>query len=238
MLQELDTESKKVGPTMNTTKTKLMTNSTKDQVEIDGNIITYVDEYDYLGQIISTKDQTDKEIERRVTNSWRKFWSLKEVLKSKEIDIKYKFKVLNMCIVPVITYGCQSWSLTKKHFKKLDVCQNSMERSVLNIKLKDKVKLTTIKSKSKTKKVTDIVKQQKWRWTGHMMREKIDKWTKDIVEWYPREGKRKKGRPYLRWEDNFKYVAGGAWRQIAKDRVTWKSLEEAYVLGQAEDTKY
>lgn len=46
----------------------------------------------------------------------------------------------------------------------------------------------------------------------------------------------KKGGPYFRWEEVFNNVAGGAWRGIARNRKTWKSLE-AYVLGQVESTK-
>lgn len=32
------------------------------------------------------------------------------------------------------------------------------------------------------------------------------------MEWYPNKRKRKKGRQYLKYEDDFKYVAGGGWR--------------------------
>lgn len=219
---------------MNMSKTKLMTNSTKKQIILNGKEIDYVNEYVYLGQIISPEDQTDKELEKRTTNAWRKFWSLKEVFKTKEIPTGQKFKVFNSCIIPIITYGCQTWGLTKKQHQKLNVCQNHMERSILNIKLRDRVKLSIIKEKSKTKTITKIIKQQKWRWTGHMMRENIDKWTKDLVEWCPRYNKRKSGPQKFRWSDDLSRIGGGKWMQTAKERNKWKEMEEAYVKGRVE----
>lgn len=234
MLEELDTQSKLVGLSMNMSKTKLMTNNSEDLIKINGNTIEYVSEYVYLGQIISPSDQSNKEIEKRISNAWKRFWSLKEVMKAKEIPTSQKFKVFNMCIVPVLTYGCQTWALTGKQEKRLDTCQNNMERSVLNIKLKDRVKLSIIRARSKCGRVVKKVKQQKWRWTGHIMREGLEKWTKDLIEWYPRGHKRKRGRPTLRWSDDLKRIGGVDWPRKARDRITWKDLEEAYVGRQTE----
>ncbi|GBP27588.1 hypothetical protein EVAR_102840_1 [Eumeta japonica] len=76
-------------------------------------------------------------------------------------------------------------------------------------------------------------KKLKWRWTGHMLREEKEKWTRLITEWYPRGNKRSKGRQHKRWEDDIKQIARAKWTRIARDRETWKSLEEAFVAGQA-----
>ncbi|GBO99235.1 FERM domain-containing protein 5 [Eumeta japonica] len=53
-------------------------------------------------------------------------------------------------------------------------------------------------------------------------------------KWYPRDGKRNKGRPIKRWEDDIKGVAGPEWTRIARDRDRWKSLEEAFLERQAD----
>ncbi|GBP16134.1 hypothetical protein EVAR_9854_1 [Eumeta japonica] len=52
-------------------------------------------------------------------------------------------------------------------------------------------------------------------------------------KWYPRDGKRNKGRPIKRWEDDIKGVAGPEWTRIARETDRWKSLEEAFVERQA-----
>lgn len=231
MLEELDTQSKLVGLSMNMSKTKLMSNSAKAPIDVNGNEIEYMNEYVYLGQVISPEDQTDKELQRRTTNAWKKFWSLKDVLKAKEIPTGQKFKIFKSCIIPVLSYGCQTWGLTKKQEQKLNVCQNNMERTILNIKLRDRVKITTIKAKSKTKTLSSVIKQQKWRWAGHIMRENKDKWTRELVEWCPRYNTRKSGPQQYRWSNDLRKTGGKAWMSVARNRPEWKTLEEAFVKG-------
>lgn len=134
MIETLRVESEKVGLVMNRDKTKLLTNSTPITIQIDGQPLEYVNEYIYLGQTISHEDQTTKEITRRIVNGWKKYWSLKEIFKCNEFSMSIKRKVFNTCVLPVITYGCETWSLTKQHREKLERCQRAMERSITGIK--------------------------------------------------------------------------------------------------------
>ncbi|GBP02669.1 hypothetical protein EVAR_70968_1 [Eumeta japonica] len=65
-----------------------------------------------------------------------------------------------------------------------------------------------------------------------------EKWTKLVAEWYPRDSKRNRGRQTKRWEDDFKKIAGPVCTRSARDRSTWKSLEEAFVGRQAVSHKH
>lgn len=234
MLQELSDQSAKAGLSMNTAKTKIMTNSTKTyNITFDNEKIEYVEEYVYLGQLISPSDTMQKEIDRRIANTWKRYWSLSEIMKNKDMPMKDKRKVYNTCILPCLIYGCQTWALTKKQLNKINICQNNIERSITGIKRKDKIRLTYVKNITKLKSVEKVHKMQKWRWAGHMLRETQEKWTKNVTEWYPRDGHRSKGRKNQRWEDDFKRIAGGEWLRKSKDRTLWKTLEEAYVERQA-----
>ncbi|CAH2226365.1 jg22998 [Pararge aegeria aegeria] len=60
------------------------------------------------------------------------------------------------------------------------------------------------------------------------MRRKKENWAKDITEWYPRDGKRRRGRPFRRWEDDLRSTAGPLWTRKTHDREAWKNLAEAY----------
>lgn len=234
MLQQLSDQSAEAGLTMNTAKTKIMTNSSQTHtITVNSEKIEYVEEYVYLGQLIAAEDTMHKEIKRRIANTWKRYWSLSEVMKNKDMPIKDKRKVYNMCILPCLTYGCQTWALTENLINKIKVCQNGMERSVLGVKRKDRIRLEKIKNTTKFKDAGKTCKTLKWRWTGHMLRDTNGKWTKTITEWYPRNGKRSKGRQTKRWEDDLKTVAGPQWTRTARDRQKWKSLEEAFVGRQA-----
>ncbi|GBP17191.1 hypothetical protein EVAR_17310_1 [Eumeta japonica] len=49
-----------------------------------------------------------------------------------------------------------------------------------------------------------------------------EKWSKIVTRWYPREGKRKRGRPEKKWDDDIRQVAGVTWNRVAQDRREWK----------------
>lgn len=227
MLQELDQESRKAGLSMNPTKTKVMTNATKEHIEVREEVIQYIDEYIYLGQVISTDDQHSKEIDRRISNTWKRYWSLKEIFKNETMPLSVKTKLYNACILPCLTYGCQTWPATTKNNQKLAVCQRSMERSMLNIRRQDRWRISNIRKRTKVIDVIHNIRKLKWNWVGHIMRTNKGKWTKDVIEWYPRNGKRKKGRQIKRWEDDLPK----GWRRIARKREEWKLMGEAYVKG-------
>lgn len=228
MIQDLNKESEKVGLSMNVNKTKLLTNSNKYEIKINNQPVEYVEEYIYLGQIISHTDTTTKEIKRRIANGWKRYWSLKEIMKSTDLSISIKRKVFNTCILPCITYGCETWALTKHHRNMLEHCQRAMERSMIGIKKQDKIRNIVIRSKTKVTDILTRIDSLKWRWTGHMLRGTQEKWSSIITHWYPRDGRRNRGRQSKRWEDELKLTAGPKWRRVARDRVQWKLLEEAF----------
>lgn len=231
MLKELDIESRKVGLTMNLEKTKVMTNGEQESpIYIIDKLIEYVNEYVYLGQIISPIDLTTKEIERRIGHAWKSYWSLKEIMKNTEISMTVKRKLFNTCIMPVLTYGCQTWALTKSHTRKLEVCQNAIERSMLGKKKSDRIRTTVIKEHTKLKDVITTIRNLKWKWTGHIIRGK-NKWSKTITHWYPRDKTRKRGRPPKRWIDEIRTLAGSLWTRTARDRTIWRGLGEAFAKG-------
>ncbi|GBP76676.1 Putative uncharacterized transposon-derived protein F52C9.6 [Eumeta japonica] len=225
ILQQLDGESRKAGLCMNLTQTKLITNAVKENIVIGEESIEYVDEYIYLRQTISINDQYSKEIDRRISNTWKRYWSLKEITKNEAIPMAIKNKLYNTCILSCLTYGCQTWPTTSKNNQKLIVCQRNMERRMLNIRLQDRWTTLKIRKRTKVRDVLKNIRKLKWNWTGHTMRTNKEKWTKDVLEWYPRNGKRKRGGQIKRWEDDLPK----GWRRSTGDREEWQKLGVAYV---------
>ena len=63
-----------------------------------------------------------------------------------------------------------------------------------------------------------------------MARMKDSRWTKRCTEWQPRRGKRSRGRPSRRWQDDITRKGGTTWNRKATDRRQWKTLMENYIL--------
>ncbi|GBP87784.1 Putative uncharacterized transposon-derived protein F52C9.6 [Eumeta japonica] len=229
MLQQLTEASRKVGLTVNGYKTKVMTNREEIAMTVHDSNIEYVRTYTYLGQIIAFRDQTNIEIERRVANAWNRYWSLKEILKSEHFPIAATGKVFNSCVLPCLTYGCQTWALSQKHLLKLRTCQRGIERSMIGVTKRDRIRSEDIRSITKVEDIIRKIRQLKWRWTGHMTKDSRIKWTKILTEWQPRDGTRKRGRQAKRWMDDIRKIGEATWSRKARDREEWKRLEEAYV---------
>ncbi|VDO16914.1 unnamed protein product [Brugia timori] len=111
MSEELCRESKKVGLTVNFAKSKIMSNI-GGCFELEGKVVEKVSEYCYLGQTVAFNDRGKLELRARTTKAWRNFWAQKHILKSK-LALAIKMKIWEQCVVPSLTYGAQTWSLTK-----------------------------------------------------------------------------------------------------------------------------
>lgn len=228
MLDQINEESKKAGLQINIEKTKIISNRNLNMdIGLENSTIEKVEEFTYLGQLISMEECQTKEINARITKAWKSYWTLKDILKS-NISMKQKTKIINTCILPVLTYGSQNWALTKQQTQKLRTCQRSIERKLLGIKLKDKIKNVEIRKKTKLKDVVATTNILKWSWAGHIARIKDERWAKITTEWIPRDGKRSRGRQRKRWEDSLIEEAGPFWQRRAQDRTEWKLMGEAY----------
>lgn len=66
----------------------------------------------YLGQLITFGKKTEKEINRRITLAWKKYWTLKHIFKEPFTNDQ-KIEIFNSHILPVLTYESQTWTMTK-----------------------------------------------------------------------------------------------------------------------------
>ena len=100
--------------------------------------------------------------------------------------------------LPAMAYGCQTWSATKALVKKLETSQRAMERKLLNVKLKDRIRITIIRQRTRVTDIVQYVTNTKLKWAGHIARMKGDRWTMRSTEWQIK-GVRSSGRAKRRW---------------------------------------
>ena len=229
LLNHLNQEGKKKGMRMNKRKTKVMCNEIarkrqRKGVEIDGVTLEEVEEYKYLGKLLTPRNEISAEINQRVTAGWRRFGQYSQFLKEKNIPISLKRKIMDTVILPALTYGAETWALTDHQTRKIAAAQRSMERSILNISLKDKIRNETIRKITRVKDVIQTAREQKSRWAGHVARMETHRWARITTEWYPRDCTRARGKPKRRWRDEIEGEAGKNWIRIARDRVEWRRL--------------
>ena len=118
MLQELSDESRRMGLKMNIAKTKVMVLD-NTPINVNNVLIENVQGYVYLGQHYSLKEKNqDKEIQRRIMAGWAAYAKHRDIFKS-NLAICLKRQVYNSCVLPAMTYGAATWTLTKQELNKL-----------------------------------------------------------------------------------------------------------------------
>ena len=131
-------------------------------------------------------------------------------------------------IIPTVTYGSETWNLTKIQTMKLRSMQRAHERIMLNITWRDHKTAEWIREQTKLRDILETISKAKWTWAGHLTRRTDNRWTTKLTFWQPRGHTRNKGRPKFRWRDDLDKFRKH-WHSDASDRLRWRQMGKAYV---------
>ena len=229
----LEVQSAKVGLKINATKTKLMRIGTKrgDVVSVAGKRVEEVDEFTYLGSIVSKKGGTDEDIQARIGKARQAFAMLRPIWRSTALTTKTKLRVFGTNVKAVLLYGSETWRLTKGLEQKLQVFINKSLRNILRIWWPRKISNKDLWSQTGQRPIEEEIRQRAWGWIGHTLRKPDGHVVKRALEWNP-QGKRKRGRPQNSWrrtrmaELAAKHVTWNEAKGTAQNRVRWRALVE------------
>ena len=102
-------ESKKVGLALSILKTKIMAFSPITSWQIDGETVETVRDFIFLGSKITADDDCSHEIKRRFLLLGRKAMTNQDnILKSRDITLPTKVRVVKAMVFPVVRCGCES----------------------------------------------------------------------------------------------------------------------------------
>ena len=99
---------------------------------IDGGQLEEVTEYKYLGRLVTSSNDITKEIAQRITSGWRRFGEYSHLLRDRKIPICLKSTIMDTVILPAMTYGADTWALTKHQEEKL--CSGSTKHGEIVVK--------------------------------------------------------------------------------------------------------
>ena len=112
LLMKVKEESEKVGLKLNIQKTKIMASGPVTSWKIDGETMETVS--DYLGGSKTTADSDcSHEIKRCLHLGRKAMTNLDSILKSRDITLPTKVHLVKAMVFPVVTYGCESWTIKK-----------------------------------------------------------------------------------------------------------------------------
>lgn len=100
----------------------------------NGEFLDVVEEYEYLGVIISASATRDKHICHARDKTRRKIWSLHDIWSDKDLSTETKLKILCSAVIPCLLYAAEAWYAHDGNYKKLRSALMSATRLILSQK--------------------------------------------------------------------------------------------------------
>jgi hypothetical protein len=200
--------------------------------EVYGQEIEVVEEFCYLGSIMTSDGRCAIDISSRIEKSNKAYGALKKyIFSNKHVPFTAKMKAITGVVEPTLLYGSENWALTVEDERRLNAAGMRWLRSALGITLLDRNKNEHIRARCNTESIATKIGRRQLRYFGHVARRAdTECLTKPIKEWQAPTGwTRPRGRPPISWSDTVhrqldkvKIGSLGEANDIARDRAKWR----------------
>ena len=160
-------------------------------------------------------------------NPWR---AVERVMADRRISKRLK----GTCVTPACLYGTETFAMTDVQQQRLPVCENNWARKIARVTRADRRIMVELKEETEVQRsLTERLVRSRSQWAGQVERMADDRLPKRAAE-LCKQGRRRRGRPRLRWEDFVKRDVRKAgeeedWKKKARDRGGWKRLSDEAV---------
>ncbi|KAJ4432464.1 hypothetical protein ANN_21083 [Periplaneta americana] len=170
------------------------------------------------------------------------YYSVEKLLSSSLLSKNLKVRIYKTVILPVVLYGCETWTLALREEHRLRVFENKCLGKYLGLrgmKLQENGESYTTQNCKHSPDIIGNIKSRRLRWAGHVARMGEPRNAYSVLVGKP-EGKRPLGRPRRRWEDNIKMdlrevgYDDREWINLAQDRDQWRAYVRAAMNRPAE----
>ena len=120
LLRKMKEESEKVGLKLNIQKTNIMASGCMTSWQIDGETMETVTDFIFLGSRITADGDCSHEIKRCLLLERKVMTKLDSILKSRNITLPPKVRLVKAMVFPVVMYGCESWTVKKAECQRID----------------------------------------------------------------------------------------------------------------------
>ena len=120
LMKEKKEESEKVGLKHNIQKTKIMASGPFTSWQIDGETMETATDFIFFGSKITSDGDCSHEIKRCLLLGRKAMTNLDSIFKSRDITLPTKVRLVKAMVFPVVMYGCESWTIKKAEYQRID----------------------------------------------------------------------------------------------------------------------
>ena len=121
LLMKVKEESENVGLKLNIQKTKIMASGPITSWEVDGETVS---DFIFGGSKITADGDCSHEIKRHLLLGRKVMTNLGSILKSRDITLPTKVRLVKALVFPVVMYGCESWTVKKAECRRIDAFED------------------------------------------------------------------------------------------------------------------
>ena len=133
LLMKVKEDSKKVGLKLNILKTKIMASGAITSWQTDGETVETVTDFIFGGSKIKAEGDCSQEIKRHLLLGRKVMTNLESILKSRDITLPTKVRLVKAMVFPVVIYGCESWTIKKAECRRIDAFELWCWRRLLRV---------------------------------------------------------------------------------------------------------
>ena len=179
-------------------------------ISTDGTMVKTVDDFKYLGSMISNDGSLDK-IRALIYKVSQALGRLNtRVLRQHNIRQSTKLKVYRAVVLTTLLYGCEIWTLYRRHLTHLERFHVHSLRTIMNIKWQDRVSNLQVLDMAESTSIEAMILKNRLRCVGHVIRMEEHRLPKQMIFGGLASGKRKQGRPLKRFKVCVKASIGHA----------------------------
>ena len=120
LLMKVKEESEKVGLKLNIQKTKIMASGPVTPWQVDRETKETVTDFIFLGSKITADGDCSHDIKRCLLLGRKFMTNLDSILKSRDIILPTKVRLVKAMVFPVVMYGCEGWTVKKAEHQRID----------------------------------------------------------------------------------------------------------------------
>ena len=140
-------------------------------INIRNETIATVDEFCYLGCHFTRDFSCSREMEVRLAKATTAFNMLRHVVwHRRTMSLEAKLRIFRACVLPVLLYGSEVWSLTQTSERRLCAFYHRCLRTIIGINLGDRMSNLQLLQITGQPSLEDILRRNRLRWFGHTNR--------------------------------------------------------------------
>ena len=210
-------ESEKVGLMLNIQKIKIMASGSITSWQIDGETVETVADFIFLGSKITGDGDCSHEIKRHLLLGRKVMTNLDSILKSRDVTLSTKVRLVKAMVFPVVIYGCESWTIKKAEHRRIDAFELWWWRRLLRVPWTvRRSNQSILKEISPGYSLEGLMLKLKFQYFGHLML-RANSLEKTLMLGKI-EGRRRRRRQWMRW--------------LVMDRETWCAVVHGIATSQ------